>query len=82
MSGSASVQAVNAGAQSHLRSADLSSQPEYLLLGELVPLLRFDVTAPSQPRVACWKWLRRKGVRVLSRGLVRRDELVAALEGE
>jgi hypothetical protein len=64
------------------RAADLTGQPEYLLLDECAVLLRFDVTAPSRPRAACWAWLERHAVPVLRRGrvfLIEREVLTNVL---
>ena len=54
------------------------AMPEYLLLEEVITLLRFDATA-TNPRRACVHWLARHGVAVSRRGLVERSMLEAAL---
>lgn len=76
------AQAVDRVSESGLTLADLGGGSEYLLLEDVIRLLHFDRTAPSQPRVACWKWLQRKGVRLRARRWVRRADLLAVLESE
>jgi hypothetical protein len=71
-------------AQPRQRAADLPGEPEYLLLDECAALLRFDRTAPSRPRAACWAFLERHNVPVLRRGrvfLVKRAVIDAVLQG-
>jgi hypothetical protein len=64
------------------RQVGISASP-YLTLPEAAMLLRFDVTAPSNPNRACWMWLRRNAVPIRKRGrtiLVERAVLERILE--
>lgn len=59
------------------------SRPEYLTLDEGAKLLRFDVTAPSDPRKNFRLYLHRHAIPVLRRGrvlLIDRRVLEATLE--
>ncbi len=61
------------------------SRAEYLTIPELTRLLRFDVTAPAKPELACRQWLRRQAVPVLKRGrtlLIERRVIEALLRDE
>lgn len=62
--------------------AHVVDQPEYLLVSEVVTLLRFDKTAPSAPYIACWQFLKRHAVPMKRRGrtlLIERRVLEATL---
>lgn len=54
----------------------------FLLVEDLITELRFDATAPKNPRKACLEWLARKAVPVKKRGrwlLIERHAVEAAL---
>jgi hypothetical protein len=65
--------------------AHVMREPEYLLLDEVMVLLRFDVTAPRKARAATWNYLLRHAVPVLRRGrvlLIERRVLDVVLRGD